>query len=284
MKRRAPSRQPSTPIWAWPNLLGLDAPVVAVCWQSLFADLLEIQLPWMIHLVLALSAWCVYLADRLIDVSRSRLQPFDTNRHRFTARHFKKLIVLLAMVSALNLILIIRHLPANLIIAGCVTAGLIAIYYLIRLTRLRKYVSLIPRELLCGMLFAVGCVIGPHAYASELETPFAFGLVVVLFGLLCSASCILISIWEKESDLASNDPSVVTSQKKLIPHVANCLLALAVITVALSFLGFWKVLLSIALAAILLRLTLRFQNHLSTLTCRVLADALLLTPVIFLPF
>jgi len=274
----------STPFWAFPNLVGLDAPMVAVCWQWIFAELLGISLPWMVYLILALSAWSIYLGDRLVDVARSRALPFNTNRHRFTARHCKALIFLLTAVAGTNLILISIYLPVNLIVTGCFTSGLIAIYYLIRLTKIRKYVSLIPRELLCGMLFSMGCAIGPHAYAPNHSMQLAYLLVVVLFGLLCSASCVLISIWEKDSDHASKDPSVVSSQKEIVPHIAKALVALAAIAAVLSIFVFVKALLAIALAAVFLNFTLRFQDRLSLLTRRVLADAVLLTPLIFVLF
>ena len=284
MNRSNFTQQRRDPIWAWPNLLGLDAPIVAVCWQYLFADSLGIFLPWSIHLILALSAWCIYLADRLVDTSRSRAQPFDTHRHRFTARNFKKLSALLALASALNAALILRFLPLNLIITGCGTAALIAVYYLFRLTQLRAHVSLIPREVLCGILFAIGCAIAPYEYAHGMPVPPSFYLIVLLFGLLCSASCILISIWEKESDFASNDFSAVTSHQKAIPHIASALSALAGISLLLSVFVHAKALIAIALAVALLRLSLRFQDHLSALSRRALADAVLLTPLIFLFF
>lgn len=48
------------PPWLWPNLLSLDAPVVAVAWQWLFARVFGADLPAVFHLILGLSVWCIW--------------------------------------------------------------------------------------------------------------------------------------------------------------------------------------------------------------------------------
>ncbi len=273
-----------SPPWLWPNLLGLDAPAVAVSWQWLFAASFGIELPPVIHLVLALSAWCVYLADRLLDVFRSKATELDTERHRFTRKHFVKLIVLLTLAAIADLALIILFVPWNLVITGCATAALLGIYYLVRLGFTGKIASMIPREVLCGILFALGCAIGPHAFAPANLHEFRYFLPVVFFGLLCSADCILISIWERDADLASNDRSFATSRSRLIPHVSTFLSGLALACAALAYFGSWQLFLATTLAALALRITLRFENRLSRPMLRALADGLLLTPLLFIWF
>ena len=68
MKTHSQHDPPVPHIGAWPNLIGLDSPIVAVCWQAMFAKISGANLPWFIHLILGLSTWCIYLADRIIDV------------------------------------------------------------------------------------------------------------------------------------------------------------------------------------------------------------------------
>jgi len=270
------------PPWLWPNLLGLDAPAVAVSWQWLFARSFGIELPPVIHIVLALSAWCIYLADRLLDVFRTQASDLATERHRFTRKYCGRLIIVLVLAALVNVILIIRVVPLNLIITGCATAALLGIYYLIRLGFTGKIGSLIPREFLCGMLFALGSAIGPHAFAPDGLHEFQFFLPVTFFGFVCSASCILISIWERDADLASSDSSFATSRAYLIPHVSTALSCLVVSSAALAFFSSWQLFAATALAALALRITLHFEKNLSRPMRRALADALLLTPLIFL--
>ncbi len=269
-------------IGAWPNLIGLDSPIVAVCWQAMFAKISGVDLPWFIHLILGLSTWCIYLADRIVDVIRSQNQA-TTSRHRFTRRHLRKLIGLLIIISICNLALIIRFLPHKLLITGIITLGLIAIYYLIRLTDLKNIITLIPREVMCGMLFALGCAIAPHAYAttSWINTPTLF-IPVIMFGMVCSASCILISIWEKEADAITADSSIITTHANFIPYLASTLTYLAAFTVTLSCFFHWQAFLSIAVSGIFLRFILHHQNRISPINLRVLADAILLSPLMFI--
>ena len=271
-------------IGAWPNLIGLDSPIVAVCWQAMFAKISGIDLPWFIHLILGLSTWCIYLVDRIIDVIRAR-QEATTSRHCFTQRHLRKLISILIIISICNLAMIIRFLPHKLLITGIITLGLIAIYYLIRLTRLKNIITLIPREVMCGMLFALGCAIAPHAYATTpwINTPTLF-IPVIMFGMVCSASCILSSIWEKEADAITADSSIITTHSHFIPHLASTLTCLTAVTLTLSCILHWQAFLSITVSAILLRLALHHQNRISSMNRRVLADAVLLSPLIFMGF
>lgn len=271
-------------IGAWPNLIGLDSPMVAVCWQAMFGKISGADLPWFIHLILGLSTWCIYLADRIIDVMRSDQQAV-TSRHRFTQSHRNKLISLLIIISISNLILIIKYLPHQLWVSGLITLGLIAIYYLIRLTRLQKIITLIPREVMCGMLFALGCAIAPYAYATSpwLKDPTLL-IPVFMFGCVCSASCILISSWESEADALTADSSIITTHASFIPHLAKSLACLAVIALAFSCIFHWQALLAISVSALSLRFVLGHQNQICPLNLRVLADAVLLSPLIFIGF
>ncbi|MES2983114.1 MAG: hypothetical protein V4727_12445 [Verrucomicrobiota bacterium] len=271
-------------VGAWPNLIGLDSPIVAVCWQAMFAKISGVELPWFIHLILGLSTWCIYLVDRIIDVIRAQ-QQVTTSRHRFTLHHIRKLIGLFIIISISNLTLILHYLPQKLLITGCITLSLIAIYYLIRLTRLKNIITLIPREVMCGMLFALGCAIAPHAYAttSWINTP-TWLISIILFGMVCSTSCILISLWEKEGDEIAADPSIVTTHANFIPYLASTLTFLTAVTLILSCFFHWQAFLSISLSAILLRLALHHQNRISSINRRILADAVLLSPLIFMGF
>lgn len=86
-----------TPVWLWPNLLSLDAPVVAVVWQ----DFLTRCYPSTLHpagrCALGLTVWAIYWADRLIDV-RHPAGDAETSRHRFYREHWPLMASVLAAV------------------------------------------------------------------------------------------------------------------------------------------------------------------------------------------
>ncbi len=233
------------------------------------------------HLILGLSVWCIYLADHLYDATRSPESSGQTDRLRFTRRHFTALATVALAAGTVNLSLIIRHVPLTLIGTGLVTAGLLAIYYVLRIKAGARLASAVPREILCGIIFGLGSVIAPHAFLPK-ESGSGFILAAVLLGLVCSANCALISAWEKEEDIAGKDRSMATLLSRVLPHIAGVLTALAFLAGVLAFIGPWQIHLAVAASALALRILLCFENLLSRRALRVLADVVLLSPLLFL--
>lgn len=73
---------PAPPTWLWLNLLGLDAPIVALVWQDLAAHTFGNPLRASARIVLGFTVWAVYLADRLLDIRAAGAAP-NTARHNF---------------------------------------------------------------------------------------------------------------------------------------------------------------------------------------------------------
>ena len=279
------ARQASPPLWLYPNLLGLDAPAVAVAWQWLFAKSFGVGFPPVFHLILGLSVWCIYLGDRIYDVLFAEHPENGTNRMRFTKRHRRPLVSVLIIASLVNLVLIVQHVPLRLIISGLATASLLAIYYALRFKYAPRLKSIIPREILCGMLFALGCTITPHAFGAGLENPLIFWLAVVTFGVTCSAEIILISIWEYDVDIAVNDSSIATEHSKTGTYISIILPVLILLCMLAAItLGHWQIYISVAVSILALFIMLRLQKFFTVPSLRVLADAVLLTPLIFIWF
>ena len=270
------------PIWLWPNLLGLDAPIVAVCWQWLFMRVFGIPFPPVFHLILGLSVWCIYLADRLYDAFRSRKAlKAGTDRLLFTRRNFGPLLVTVLIAGCVNLFLILRYIPEKLLVNGLITAAAVFIYYVLRISGSSRATSLVPREILCGFLFAIGTAIAPFTFSDLTVTLL---ISISLLGMLFSVNCILISIWEREADLAAEDLSIASAESRIVPRIAALTTVIALTAGCVTFFADWQLYLAIALAAAGLRLILLFQNHLSLLTLRVLADTVLLTPLLLIRF
>lgn len=272
------------PLWLWPNLLGLDSPLVAVSWQWLFARAFGIPLPTIFHLILGLSVWCVYLADRLWDVIRAENIENATDRLRFTKRNFIPLTLVMFLAGSVNLYLIIQHVPKNLVISGLATAGLLAIYYTFRMFGRGKITIIVPREVLCGMIFALGSVISVDFFEGPAVAGMGFILPTILLGLVCSAACILISIWERDADLEAADRSIATQNPSVPGFLPGVISLLAIVCIGLAFIDSWQIYLAITLSAAALRLALHFEKHLSVATLRVLADGVLLSPLVVIFF
>jgi hypothetical protein len=72
--------------WLWPTILSLDAPAVALAWQSLLALVVGVKLAAHHSVLLGLSVWLAYAADRWIEGWRLTPQTVRTQRHAFFLR------------------------------------------------------------------------------------------------------------------------------------------------------------------------------------------------------
>jgi hypothetical protein len=142
---------------------------------------------------------------------------------------------------------------------------------------------LLPKELLCGFLFAVGCSMSVNFFTGEYQGVW-FSLDIVMLALLCALNGTAISCYEREAD-ACSDPNAITRTWPDIARVYPALLlTLAVIAVyalierfSFTVLLFYPaaILLSTVLLAVLHRFARRFTPDLA----HVLADAAMVIPM-----
>ncbi len=77
--------------WLWPNVLSLDAPLVALAWQEAFAQVMAVELGAAQRVLLAVCTWLAYSGDRLLDARRLPDGPVDSARHAFARKHARPL-------------------------------------------------------------------------------------------------------------------------------------------------------------------------------------------------
>ncbi|NJM38737.1 MAG: hypothetical protein HC845_13195, partial [Akkermansiaceae bacterium] len=103
------------PYWLFPNLLSLDAPLVAICWLYIFSKTWQVSyLPWAAYASLGLVVWVIYASDRLLDsLLQEGTSGSFTARHEFHRNHRRKFLfgVVLAGFSALALV--VTQLPST---------------------------------------------------------------------------------------------------------------------------------------------------------------------------
>jgi hypothetical protein len=258
-------------VWLWPNLLSLDAPLVAVLWQALFIRCFHVSNPTLKNTALsnttqgqALSAillvsavWLIYAADRALDAWRGAgAQP----RHEFYRRHWRGILPIWVLVLAATTCLAWAGLPRQVFERGAWLGGAVIVYFAAVHGSHRKW----PKEAAVAIIFALGASL---AAWTHVETR-ADVLTVILFSCLCWINCIGIEQWEQ-------------GQYRLpIGALAGCI-GLA----AILILHHDRPILAGAEAASAAAFVLldRGRLRLSTDALRVLADAALLSPVFFLP-
>jgi hypothetical protein len=272
---QAPARAVSAPAYSvltlW-HLLSLDAPCVAAVWTAFAARAFGVDLPWTAPAALALAVWMLYAADRLSDAIRGdRLE----ERHRFHHRHRSAFTG--ALIGTLPLLaLLVIWLPAGLRMAWILLALPMAVYagavHGLRLPR-------VPKEHLVGIFFAL-TVMMPVLASHAASLP-QIGCVSVAFGAVCWLNCVAIARWEGAPEESMDQGTAWATR-----CFTWAALIVSLLGAACLFEGRHAGCIGIVVivSAGLLLLLDRRRTQVDPLDLRSLADAALLTPLLFLPF
>lgn len=244
------------PLWLWPNILAFDAVAVAIVWQRYFAHIYY-PISGEITLVLALTVWGVYLGDRWLDSRKPTTQ--QAERHRVPAR-YPMLFLGTATVSLLSAAIFSWfRLDHHILFKGVVIGSLTAAYFgLVHFSPWLKHLKGL-KELLVGVVFAMGVAL-PFLHEYHI-----IPAIAGLSGLLLW-NCLLISIWERDP----GSPTFVSAMS-LIATLAT---GVGIVASPIA----WPLATSLGLLLLLHCVHQRF----SASALRVLADLLLLTPLLFL--
>ncbi|MEM0967886.1 MAG: hypothetical protein AAGJ31_00925 [Verrucomicrobiota bacterium] len=259
------------PWWLWPNVLSLDAPVVAVVWLWAMGRTWGDPVPWLVLSLLAAAVWCIYTADRLLDGRRLRPEVPHSRRHAFSRKWSRELTGVVGVLAAGGGLLALWQIPQDRWLGlGTPLAGVVL--YLACLRRAFWF----PKEVSGGVLFALGTVaylIGGGAVEWK---------VVVLFAALCSANCLCIARWERDWD-AHQDPAASGVQRDWLlgtPLVAGLLVLVGL--GSWGWMGGDSLEAGVALGAGGLLALRGSERWLSIPVRRVVADGVLLGPLLTL--
>ncbi len=261
--------------WQLPTLLSLDAPIVALTWQMLLARATPAALPWQAPVLLFASVWLVYVLDRCLDARKLTLRRAATPRHRFYVRHAHWFGWLVVAVFA-GCVGVSMTLEPRLLLIGSAVALLTGLYLaFIHFANVARH---IPKELQIALVFSLGVHVALSPWSM---TQLVSGS---LFALLCFLNCAFIAFWERAADTQQAQRSLARSHPRSRPILHALTLAL-IGTSGISglllpdMLAIW-VCLAVSSGLLLL---LEHRHHvLPTRLLRVLADAVLLTPCLFL--
>lgn len=296
--RVVPSEQ-RKPWWLYPNLLSLDAPLVAVVWLYIFAKTWRVEyLPWVAYVALALIVWMIYVADRLLDASMlsgpgesSRIEA----RHEFHQRHKGKFAIGARVAAIVSLILVTAPLKIPLfgfvfrtglpfsiytyaLVGGLLVTGFFA---------LSLFSSHGPDEIpyaknvIAGVAFAYGTAIVAHVYTGfDLHDLYTLQLAELgCFAVLCILNISAIDLWEHASRQPDEDGKASDELALTLPLIvlggASLLFALKDGDV-MTRPFFYAILTGAALLYIVNRTRARFRPD----SLRVLADVALIVPLL----
>jgi hypothetical protein len=279
------------PFWLYPNLLSLDAPLVAVAWLHVFAKTWRLGYhPWEAYLTLGLIVWLIYAADRLLDVallggSSAKLEA----RHEFHSRHRKIFKIGAVLASLIILVLVLTKMPGRLfefrteVGVGLLPIGILLIAGFFGLSMLSSQESdEVPhtKNILAGITFAFGTAMTAHLYRSGYGTyEMLASREFVCFAGLCILNISAIDLWEHAANSAdleikASDELSLTVPLTLLGGVALLYAVYDEEQTARPF--FYAILTGAALLYILNRSRSRFSMD----ALRVLADVALVVPVV----
>jgi hypothetical protein len=213
------------------NLVCLDAPLVALAWLWLFARTFHVTLDAGNCAVLFLTAWMIYLADRLADALALPGQIPLSRRGEFCLKHRRSWSWTLTVIAIIDAGLIWRITDARTFFIGSLV-GMAALIYLILNYSLGRIWNFLPvKEAAIGFLFAAGTLVGLLPDFPGISPPFMFSALA--FGFLCTLNCVSIAVWERELDMAQEKISIATRHSFIQWHLGKLAVALAFA----SFLG-----------------------------------------------
>jgi hypothetical protein len=247
-------QRPRTPFWLLLNVLSLDAPLVCLVWQDFLARCYPFPLSAAARWVLGLTTWTIYLADRLLD-ARQPAPPNEPARHRFYRRKFSRCLALAAAVLTADLVIAFRDLRREVLLTGVGIAAGVLLY--LAVFPLLRIGSKHWKKLSAAALFTAGVFFAAWTRVPVVAPAFAAGSV-------CLANLILVERWEQGRP------------------VRRFWIGMALIAGGCLWWGHNRWYWAIAMSAVALALLSRAGSRWDSEARHVLADAAMLTPLLFL--
>ena len=248
-------------IWLWPNLLSLDAPLVALLWQIFFIRCFHATAGIETAILLPLAVWLIYAADRMLDAWRGDT---STPRHAFYSRHWRIVIPIWVAVLAASAWIAWTYSSPQLWSRGLMIASG-TLVYLCAVQGAPRWFRRGSKEAAVGIVFALGVSLA----AWPMVHTWADTLAIAQFCLLCWINCVSIEDWERgvpARTAAVIGASLVATISVLLLRDHRPVIACAETAAALGLL-----------------IVDRYAPRISTDATRVLADAVLLSPLLLLP-
>jgi hypothetical protein len=261
----------SIEFWLWPNLLSLDAPAIAMLWQTAFARCLRVRVPPTTTIALGMTVWVLYVADRVLDSLTAPAELTATARHRFYRRNRTSASLYAVAMAIATAWLGLTSLPSAVLRDYLALAFGVFLYFVTVHAAPARFRSHWPKELAVAIFFAIGVCLPVWTGSPKPQVEWA---VFTAFALLLSMNVLGIELWERDSPTDAK-PALL---------IACAALTLVCAIAALTSAPERELWAAMALSSALLAALGRFRFRLSRNAVRVLADIALLTPLLLLPF
>ena len=263
------------PWWLYLNLLGLDAPLIAVIWLFLFAQTWRVDYhPWQAYAALGFGVWTIRIAMKLLKGSMS------SHQTSFVMAHKKTLKVAAMMAGVFAITLTVMSFPLSVYTYLLVGAVFVAGYFALTLFSSREGNEIgYAQHAMGGVAFAFGTALTAHVYLPSMGVrELMLSREFICFAVLCLLASSAMELWERSGKPAADGES--GSMDEIALSLPLTLLGAAALVFAVQddlmtarpF--YYGILTGAALLQVLNRTRGRFGLH----TLRVLTVLCLLTP------
>ena len=273
------------PAVVWLNLVCLDAPLVSIAWLGLFGRSSTSVSRWVTVVVLFLTAWLIYLADRFADSRSLSNNAPRSLRHAFCLQHRRGWLAAILVIGVTDAIAIWTSIDAGTALVGGVVGILALIHLLLNYSLGGAWPPLPLKECAVGTLFAMGTLVALFPFPQPV--PSSFLISAAFFAGLCTLNCISIAFWERELDEAQSKVSFATRFPALERHwmtILGIFAGAAVAIGAVTFPGAAPLLACVSLSSLFLRIIDRSRDRIDRDQRTALADLALLTPLLVAAF
>ena len=182
------------PWWLYLNLLGIDAPLIAVIWLFLFARTWRVDYhPWQAYVVLSIAAWTIRIVMKLLQGS---MASDDTS---FAVVHRKPLKVTALILGLFAIFLTVLIFPLSVYLYLLVGALFVAGYFALTLFSQPKGNDIgYARHAIGGIAFAYGTALTAQVYLPGFGfQDLIFSREFICFAVLCLLASSAMESWER---------------------------------------------------------------------------------------
>ncbi len=284
-------KQEQRPIpWSqWPNVLGLDAPLVILGWTLLFSAHYNTQVDPGACASIFLGIWSGYILDRWLDAQRIPENSLITVRHRFARRYSGALIQAGLGLAAASAAFGLVSFPFEIfwMAVALLTIAILYFRYIASTPKAQTLRQKAPIKEFSVSLILAGAAIVPLGWRPLLLAPFSTALCGALLATVYFQNCALIASWDQSTDQRQNQSGYFTLQphgSKIVRWIGPVIL----ITLAGIHWGLpekyqvpSRILFAFAISATGLQTLHFFRNQIPLDSRRALADVALMSAWIF---
>jgi len=278
---RTNSEPPDPSLWplAWLSTFALDAPLVCVGWFWLLASGWKVAPPIPEGLILGLSVWLAYMADRWFDGWRLQQDVTCSSRHLFVRANRVVIGYVWPLVLVVTVAFAIGHLTTANLRDGMILLAVVLAYFGAIHLGPRWLRRSAPKEFATALILVSGILL--FLPFERVSLPILAAIASLFF-----ANCLLISRWESETGLTRGPGSTPDR----IPADTGWIRVFLVGTAGGTMIAAagWSenshrpIWLAVGLSALLLLLLDLTSNRWSPPNRRAMADITLMTPWLIL--